>query len=86
MKISRPFINQLWKTKSGFLANSIGESRPSDKGGPGHPDPEIRGGGGGRSLKKILFGLSGLSLVQKWGGGTHPEQCQEQRQGFTINE
>ena len=29
-------------------------------GGSGHPDPEIRGGGG---LKKIFFLLSGLSLV-----------------------
>ena len=33
-----------------FLAglNVSGRSRPSDKEGPGHPDPEIRGGGGGR--------------------------------------
>ena len=29
-------------------------------GGPGHPDPEIRGGGGG-GLKKIFFGPSGPS-------------------------
>ena len=31
-----------------------GGSRPSDKGGPGHPDPEMRGGGGG-SVSKIFF-------------------------------
>ena len=34
-------------------------SRPSDKRGPGHPDPEIKGG---QSPKKF-FGPSGLSLV-----------------------
>ena len=27
--------------------NRCGGSRPSDKGGPGHPDPEISWGGGG---------------------------------------
>ena len=33
-------------------------------GGPGHPDPYIRGeGGGGPSLQKKLFGPSGFSLV-----------------------
>ena len=40
-------------------------SRASDGGrggGGGHPDPEIRGGGG---LKKNFFGPSGLSVVQK---------------------
>ena len=31
-------------------------------GEPGHPDPEIRGGGAG--LKKIFFGPSVHSLVQ----------------------
>ena len=30
----------------------------------GHPDPEIRWGGGGGDLKKKFFGPSGLSLVQ----------------------
>ena len=30
--------------------------------GGGHPDPEIRGGGG-QSPKKIFFGPPGLSLV-----------------------
>jgi len=33
-----------------------------DKGGAGHPDPEIRGG---PVFKKFFFGPSGLSLVQK---------------------
>ena len=37
-----------------------GGSTPSDKGGPDHPDPEIRGEG---VSKKIFFGPSGLSLV-----------------------
>ena len=32
----------------------------SDKVGDGHPDPEIRGGGG---FKKIFFGPSGIILV-----------------------
>ena len=32
------------------LISCSGRSRPSDKGGPSHPDPEIRRGGGG--LKK----------------------------------
>ena len=31
--------------------SSSGGSRPSEKGGPGHPDPEIRGRGG---LKKLF--------------------------------
>ena len=71
MEISRPFLNQFWKIKSGFLANSSGGSRPSDKGGPGHPDPEIRvGGGGGRGtvLKKFFSGLW-ASVWSKNGGG-----------------
>ena len=72
MKISRPFINQLWKTKSGFLANSIGESRPSDKGGPGHPDPEIRGGGRGTVFKKNSFRAFGPQFGPKMGGGDPP--------------
>ena len=40
-----------------------GRSRPSDNEGEGgrHPDPEIRGEGGG--LKKIFFGPLGFSLV-----------------------
>ena len=45
-----------------------GKCRPSDKGEggggrPGHPDPEIRGGGGWPVSKKIYFGPSGLSFV-----------------------
>ena len=42
-----------------------GGFRPSDKGGgrgDGHPDPDIRGGGGS-GLKKFFFGPSGLILV-----------------------
>ena len=31
-----------------------GGSRPTDKGGPSHPDPDIREGGG---LQKNFFGL-----------------------------
>ena len=31
------------------------------RGVPGHPDPDIRGGGGG--LQKNIFGPLGLSLV-----------------------
>ena len=39
-----------------------GGTRISDGGAGGHPDPEITGGGGG-SLKKVLFGPSDLGLV-----------------------
>ena len=39
-----------------ILIHGSGGSRPSDKGGAGHPDPEIRGGG---ADSKIFF----LSLV-----------------------
>ena len=38
-----------YQTLAGFSTelsyHYSGGSRPSDKGGPGHPDPEIRGGG-----------------------------------------
>ena len=44
------------------MVSVSGGSRPSDNGGPGHPDPEIKWGGGG-GLKKIFFGSLGLSLV-----------------------
>ena len=46
-----------------FCAVTVsGGSRPSDKGGGGgHPDPEIRVGGGGS--QKNCFGPLGLSLV-----------------------
>ena len=44
------------------IANSSGGSRPSDKGGGGHPDPEITGGG---SPEGFFFCPSGLILVEK---------------------
>ena len=44
-------------------ALTSGRSRPSDKGGPSHLDPEIRWEEGGGL--KFFFGPSGLSLVQK---------------------
>ena len=42
-----------------FYSIRSGRSRPSDKGGPGHPDPEIRGRGGGvkKSFFRPQFGL-----------------------------
>ena len=43
-----------------FHAIRSGGSRPSDEGGPGHPDPEIRGRGGGGGSKKF-FRTSGWS-------------------------
>ena len=43
-------------------ARISGGSRPSDKRGGGHPDPEIRGGPG---LQRNFFGPSGLILVEK---------------------
>ena len=43
------------------------------KGGLGHPDPVMEGGGGGRGgLKKSFFSPSGLSLVKKNKGGGPP--------------
>ena len=89
MEISRPFLNQFWKIKSGFLANSSGGSRPSDKGGPGHPDPEIRvgGGGAGDGLKKFFSGLWASVWSKNGGGGGYPgPSATKQCQGFTINE
>ena len=44
----------------------IGRSRPSDKGGPSHPNPEISGGGWAAS--KFFFGPLGLIAVKKKGG------------------
>ena len=46
-----------------------GESRLSDEGGPGHPDPEIRGRGG--RVKKSFFGPQfGLEIRGGgWRGG-----------------
>ena len=37
-----------------FHAIRSGGSSPSDEGGPGHPDPEIRGRGGGGGQKKFF--------------------------------
>ena len=46
------------------LISCSGESRPSDKGGPSHPDPEIRRGGGGLK-KKFLQPFPGpLPLIR----------------------
>ena len=44
-----------------------GGSRSSDKGGPGHPVPEIRGR---RVLKKLFFGPLGLSWGPSSGSAT----------------
>ena len=44
----------------------IGRSRPSDKGGPSHPNPEIRGGGGGRPQN--FFWPFGSHCGKKKGG------------------
>ena len=44
------------------------------KGGLGHPDPVMEGGGGGRGgLKKSFFSPSGLSLVKKKIRGRAPQ-------------
>ena len=40
-----------WKTTE----QACGGSRPSDKGGPDHPDPEMRVGGGGLVSKKRFW-------------------------------
>ena len=50
---------------------SSGRFRPSDKAGPGHPDPEIRGGGRRGGLR-ILFSALRASVwsKQKKKGGT----------------
>ena len=63
--------------RGGSAGRASGGSRPSDKGGGGHPDPELRGGGGhpdpelrGAVFKKHFFGPSDLILVlkQEWAG------------------
>ena len=46
-----------------------GGSRPSDKGGPSHPDPEIRGGG---CPKRIFLALWSSDWSKKKGGGPSP--------------
>ena len=49
-----------------FHAIRSGGSSPSDEGGPGHPDPEIRGRGGGGGKKSFFGPLFGLEIR---GGG-----------------
>ena len=43
---------------------TTGGSRPSDKGRPGHPDPEIKEGGGG-PVSEILFSALRTSFWSK---------------------
>ena len=52
-----------------FLTYSSGGSTPSEKGGPGHPDPEKRGGA---ISKKNIFRPFGPQLGPKIRGGTGP--------------
>ena len=47
-----------------------GGSRPSDKGGPSHPDPEMGGGGGG--VQKEFFWPFGPQIGLKKRGGPSP--------------
>ena len=63
------FIVKIWKfdlialhfkLMKGCLVLFTGGSPPSNKGGGGHPDPEIRGRAG---LNSFFSGPSGLSLV-----------------------
>ena len=58
------------KTLSAAIClRTSGGYRPSDNGGPGHPDPEIKGGG----LKKIFFSTLRASVWSKnKGGGLGP--------------
>ena len=60
-------------TASKVEINSDG-SRPSDKGEPGHPDPEKKSGGGGGISEKILSALwaSVWSKNKGVGGGRSP--------------
>ena len=51
----------LFSTKK-LLTRTVTDPDLQIRGEPGHPDPEIRGGGGAVS-KKYFFGRSGLSLV-----------------------
>ena len=41
------------------MVSVSGGSRPGDNGGPGHPDPEIKWGGGGGAVSKNFFRLFG---------------------------
>ena len=57
------------------VINISGGSRPSDKGGTGHPDPEI---GGARPKKKRYFRLFGPQFgLRKGGSGPSPESATE---------
>ena len=49
-------------TASKVEINSDG-SRPSDKGEPGHPDPEKKSGGGRGDLRKNFISPLDLSMV-----------------------
>ena len=56
-------------TADGAVING-GGSRPSDKTGGGHPDPEIggEGGGGGRSEKTFFRPFGPHFGIKIWGG------------------
>ena len=58
-----------------FHAIRSGGSRPSDEGGPGHPDPEIRGRGGGGGVQKKFFRTSGWSRNKGGGGAPEPSHA-----------
>ena len=48
------------------MYSSVADPDLQIRAGGGHPDPEIRGWGGGGDLqKKIFFSPSGLILVEK---------------------
>ena len=52
-----------------YVLQNSGGSRPSYKGGPGHPDPEIRGGG---AVSKKFFSALRASVWSKNKGGQAP--------------
>ena len=61
-----------WRSDNIFVLVSSGGSRPSDKAGAGHPDPEIRGVSG---LKKIFFRPFGPHFglkIRGWPGPPGP--------------
>ena len=45
------------------LYKTVADSELQIRGEPGHPDPEIKGGGEGTVSKKKCFSPLGLSLV-----------------------
>ena len=51
-----------------YVLQNSGGSRPSYKGGPGHPDPEIRGG----AVSKKFFSALRASVCSKNKGGPGP--------------